>query len=571
MELSRLNHLGEALRDATFAFQSRVAFIEANRERENQRWTYRQVREEGDRFAGLLHEKGVQNDEMVAILMGNQGKWCLSALGALWAGARLMPVDYKLTPKEQWALMEHGRPGALVTEYGIWQKLKASRPDTLEDLTVIVTEAPEDAALADAQRWEQAADSIQPRERNREDIAAVVYSSGTGGTPKGCMLSHGNYLAQAEVLANLFPMEDGDRYFSILPTNHAIDFMCGFIIPLLSGATVVHQRTLRPQYLASTMKRYRITHMALVPMILKALETRVREKIEGLPNLAKQAVSGLLEAHKRVTRDKPRYGLSKRLLKPFHDAFGGHLRLLFCGGAFVEEKTADFFYELGIPVVIGYGLTEAGTVVTVNDLKPYRGDTVGKTVPGTRVEIRNGDSTGVGEVWVSGPTIMKGYLHEPEKTNEVIQDGWLATGDLGIFDPAGHLQLRGRLRNMIVTEGGKNIYPEDVESAFSDLRTSEENCVFATNYIWPKAEMTGETLTLVVRPSEDSAEETLLEDVDARNRTLAEHKRIRNVLFWNEEFPRTASMKVKRLALVEQLKNHLKLLLMNHNLIQIFL
>ena len=108
---------------------------------------------------------------------------------------------------------------------------------------------------------------------------------------------------------------------------------------------------------------------------------------------------------------------------------------------------------------------------------------------------------------------------------------------------------------MIVTAGGKNIYPEDVESAFSDLGTTEESCVFATNYIWPKSQMTGETLTLVVRPSDHSEEETLMEDVDARNRKLAEHKRIQNVLFWNEEFPRTASMKVKRLALVEQLQS----------------
>jgi len=220
----------------------------------------------------------------------------------------------------------------------------------------------------------------------------------------------------------------------------------------------------------------------------------------------------------------------------------------------VEQKSADFFYQLGIPVVIGYGLTEAGTVVTVNDLKPYRGDTVGKTVPGTRVEIRNADATGVGEVWVSGPTVMKGYLHEPEKTAEVLEGDWLATGDLGKLDPTGHLQLTGRLRNMIVTEGGKNIYPEDVESAFSDLDASEESCVFATNYIWPKEALTGETLTLVVRPGEGEEEDELLEAVDSRNKKLAEHKRIRTVLMWNEAFPRTASMKVKRLDLASQLQ-----------------
>ena len=179
---------------------------------------------------------------------------------------------------------------------------------------------------------------------------------------------------------------------------------------------------------------------------------------------------------------------------------------------------------------------------------------MGKTIPGTRVEIRNADASGVGEVWVSGPTVMKGYLHEPEKTAEVLEGEWLATGDLGKLDPTGHLQLTGRLRNMIVTEGGKNIYPEDVESAFSDLYSTEESCVFATNYIWPKDELTGETLTLVVRPREGEEAENLVEAVDARNRKLAEHKRIRNILLWEDEFPRTASMKVKRLDLATQVQ-----------------
>ena len=216
--------------------------------------------------------------------------------------------------------------------------------------------------------WNQDAQPGKPVTKERNHVACVVYSSGTGGTPKGCMMTHGNYLSQAEVLANLFPMRDGDRYFSLLPTNHAIDFMCGFIIPMLSGATVVHQRTLRPQYLASTLKRYRITHMALVPMLLRTFEEKISEKLSSLPSWGKQAVDGLFRINDKFTAKGPRHWFSKNLLKPFHDGFGGNLRLIFCGGAFVEKETADFFYRLGIPVVIGYGLTEAGTVVTVNDL-----------------------------------------------------------------------------------------------------------------------------------------------------------------------------------------------------------
>jgi long-chain acyl-CoA synthetase len=249
------------------------------------------------------------------------------------------------------------------------------------------------------------------------------------------------------------------------------------------------------------------------------------------------------------------HGISSRLLKPIHDAFGGQLKQLFCGGAFVDPELARFFYRLGLPVAIGYGLTEAGTVVTVNTLKPFRPDTVGTPVEGTRIEIRNPDANGNGEVFLQGPSIMQGYLDAPELTAETLVDGWLRTGDLGRFDASGHLLLVGRQSNMIVTEGGKNIYPEDVEAAFEDLTDCEESCVFATDYIWPRDSMVDETLVLVVRPREELSE-TTRNLVAHRNRTLVDFKRVRHVLVWSEPFPRTASMKVKRTLLARQIALH---------------
>ena len=152
------------------------------------------------------------------------------------------------------------------------------------------------------------------------------------------------------------------------------------------------------------------------------------------------------------------------LLRQVHKAFGGELRAMFTGGAFMEPSTLQFFYDLGIPVANGYGLTEAGTVLTLNDLKPFRADTVGKPLPGVELRILNPDAEGIGEVAAHSKTVMSHYLDDPELTAETIVDGWLLTGDLGRFDSSGHLQLFGRKKNMIVTEGGKNIYPEDIET-----------------------------------------------------------------------------------------------------------
>lgn len=558
LDLGKLSCLGEALRDATITYKSRTALIEADRHRENARYTFAELRALAERFAAGLQVHAFGAGDRCAIVMQNQAKWLIGATGALWAGAVLVPIDYKLTAPEQHALLAHCRPRVLLAEWPAWEKLQREDPTVFERTLVIVTEAPEQARLGRALRYEDLPQgaAFAYRERAREDTACIVYSSGTGGTPKGCMLSHRNYLCQAEVLGTLYPLQDGDRYFSILPTNHAIDFMCGFLLPLLMGGAVVHQRTLRPAYLASTMQRYGVTHMALVPTILKTLEGKIKDKLADLPKWQRFALDQLLDLNEFATRREPNHKLSRSLLKPIHDYFGGSLRLMFCGGAFVERGTAEYFNRLGIPVAIGYGLTEAGTVLTVNDLKPFRGDSVGKAVEGTTLELRGVNEHGVGEVWVRGPTVMQGYLDAPELTREAIVEGWLRTGDLGTIDGAGHLKLVGRSKNMIVTEGGKNVYPEDIEAAFGGVDDVEESCVFAANYIWPTGKLTGEQLIVVVRPKAGVTEPqraALLEAFRQRNRKLADYKRLAGYVLWDREFPRTASQKIRREPLAREL------------------
>jgi long-chain acyl-CoA synthetase len=293
-------------------------------------------------------------------------------------------------------------------------------------------------------------------------------------------------------------------------------------------------------------------------MVLKALEAKLKERFTELSPFRRWVLHRLIGLNKLCTRGRPRAGLSRRLLKQVHQSFGGALEVIFTGGAFCEPTTLQFFYDLGIPVANGYGLTEAGTVLTLNDLRPFRADTVGKPVPGVELKIRNPDSEGVGEVTVRGKTIMAGYLKDPELTAETIVDGWLRTGDLGRVDARGHLQLLGRVKNMIVTEGGKNIYPEDIENAFDGLAV-KEYCVFAVNYVWKQRTMLGERLMIVLHPEASGGRQpsevsqALLDDVRARNRKLPDFKRVSGYVLWNEDFPRTASLKIKRLELAERL------------------
>jgi long-chain acyl-CoA synthetase len=556
LDLDQYSCLGAALRDALDRWPIELCLIEADREKEKTRLTYSDFKEMALPLASALEEAEFKPGDRAAIIMTNQSKWLISAYAAFFCGGVLVPLDYKLTASEHLQLLAHSQAKVLIIEHHLWSAMTQSPEGNQPKLrTVLVTEAPPGVDLAGALRWEDFRHKGDPVfvQRKREDVACIVYSSGTGGRPKGCVLTHENYIEQCRSLTALYPFWPGVRYLSILPTNHAIDFMVGFIGPFVCGACVVHLRTLRPEFVRDAFVRFKITYMSLVPLVLKNLERGLRAKFAGLSAGRRFVLDRLVSVNKGLTRKQPKVGLSRRLLRQVHRAFGGELKALFTGGAFMEPSTLQFFYDLGIPVANAYGLTEACTALTVNVLKPFRADTVGKPLPGVELRILNPDGDGIGEVAVRSKTVMSQYLEDPELTAETIVDGWLLTGDLGRFDGDGHLQLFGRKKNMIVTEGGKNIYPEDIENAFDGLPV-KECCVFAANYVWPEKNLGQETLVLVLRmEQEQKLTEALREEIIGRNRQLPDFKRIAGYLLWERDFPRTASMKVKRTDLAEQL------------------
>jgi len=561
LNLDQYSCLGEALREALDRWPNELCLIEADRDREKTRLTYSDFKEVAVPLARALEDAEFNAGDRAAIVMTNQSKWLISAYAVFYRGGVLVPLDYKLTAAEHLQLLAHCKAKFLIVEYYLWRAIAHSPEFKNHKLKkVLVTEAPLGADLAGAYRWEDFRRKGDPGfvSRGRADVACIVYSSGTGGRPKGCVLTHDNYLEQCKSLTTWYPFWPGVRYLSILPTNHAIDFMVGFIGPFVCGACVVHLRTLRPEFVRDAFVRYKITYVALVPMILKNLERGLRGKFDELSGVKRFFLNRMIGLNKRLTKKRPNVKLSRRLLPGVHEAFGGELLALITGGAFVEPATLQFFYDLGIPIANGYGLTEACTVLTVNDLKPFRADTVGKCLPGVELRILNPDAEGIGEVAAHTKTAMSYYLDDPELSTETIVDGWLLTGDLGRFDGKGHLQLFGRKKNMIVTEGGKNIYPEDIENAFDGLAV-KEYCIFAANYLWPEKTIGREMLVLLVRLEQNQEfTDTLKDEIIRRNRRLADYKRVGGYLLYGKDFPRTASMKIKRIELAEDVRKVLR-------------
>ncbi|MGB2623317.1 MAG: AMP-binding protein, partial [Candidatus Acidiferrum sp.] len=229
LDLSKYQSIGAALKDALEQFANEICLIEADRDREKERLTYRDFKERAYPLAKALQDAAFAESDRASIIMTNQSKWLISACAVFHAGGVLVPLDYKLTPDEQWQLLKHSGAKVLITEYPIWRQLSMAtgRAAAVDMNFVLVTEAPPNADLVGARRWEEFRGSGEPAfvPRARKDVACIVYSSGTGGRPKGCLMTHENYLEQCVALTSLYPFWPGVRYLSILPTNHAIDFM----------------------------------------------------------------------------------------------------------------------------------------------------------------------------------------------------------------------------------------------------------------------------------------------------------------------------------------------------------
>src|ERR1700676_4040279 len=437
LNLDQYSCLGAALRDALDRWANEICLIEADRDREKTRLTYSDFKEVALPLARALEDANFKAGDRAAIIMTNQSKWLISTYAVFYRGGVLVPLDYKLTAAEHLQFLEHCKAKFLIVEYHLWRALTQSPEFKNHKLKkVLVKEAPLRADLAGAYRWEEFRRKGNPEfvPRKREDVDCIVYSSGTGGRPKGCVLTHENYLEQCRALTAWYPFWPGVRYLSILPTNHAIDFMVGFIGPFVCGACVVHLRTLRPEFVRDAFLRYRITYVALVPMIVKNLERGLRAKFDELPSWKQTFLNAMIAINRALTRRRPKVKLSRMLLSSVHRGFGGELLALITGGAFMEPSTMKFFYDLGIPVINGYGLTEAGTALTLNDLKPFRADTVGKPLPGVELRVLSPNEEGIGEIAARSKTVMSHYLDDAELTVQSIVDGWLLTGDLGRFD-----------------------------------------------------------------------------------------------------------------------------------------
>jgi len=395
-----------------------------------------------------------------------------------------------------------------------------------------------------------------------DSLAVLIYTSGTSSEAKGVMLSHTNIVADIEAVRPRLSMTEEDRFLSVLPLHHTLEATCGFIYPLSSGASIAYGRSLKSVDIIADIRALKITVMIGVPLLFEKMCAGINRQV------SKKALSTRLY----VDLGQRMAGLSKWILdlsvgkvlfRALRERVGlDSIRLFVSGGAAINPEVSRFFNNLGIVLLQGYGLSETSPVLAVNCERDNNYSSVGRPLDGVEIKILDKNEAGIGEIAAKGKMVMLGYYGNEDATRSVMQDGYFRTGDLGYVDNAGHLHITGRMKNVIITAAGKNIYPEEIEALLESSPFVSECAVL------PRKRKTGEEPVAVVVPDFDAInaarEGEKLSDEEIRTimkaevnsicEQLAEFKRVKDVIVMTEELPKTSTRKVKRHVLIENLK-----------------
>ena len=482
-------------------------------------WTYSELLDASRRTAAYLREQGVEKGDRVIFWGPNRPEWVAAFFGCQMLGALVVPLDVRSLEDLLDAIAAQTEPSHMFLGHAQAKALERKHaPHTvLEELRekiAGVAPLPEDVP-------------IEP-----EDVAELVFTSGTTGHPKGVILNHRNIVVNVQMLYSLVVPTPNHRVLSLLPLSHMFEQTTGLFTPLSGGGSVTYVASLRPDKIFEAMASSRVTNMSCVPQVLELF----REGIER--EIRKQGKERRFQTALSLAGVMP-MGVRRRLLKEVHAAMGGALDFMVVGGAAPDPELCRWWERVGVKVVAGYGMTEASPVVAAHSVKVRRFDSVGRPLPGLDVKVADD-----GEILIRGENVTAGYWRSDDATRDAFTDGWYRTGDIGTMDGEGQIRLRGRKKSMIVLANGMKVHPEDVEAALrTDPRVKDAVVIGLAH--GQEVEVHAVLLT-----DEPTAAEAI---VHAANEKLAPHQHIRHFTVWpDKQFPLTPTLKARRPVIIEK-------------------
>jgi len=545
--------------------------------------TYKHLRSRIRHVAAGLMRAGVKPGDRVALLMENIPEWAVADYAILSIGAVTVPLYCSYRPQDMAYVLRDAGAKIVITSGGKVACHLLGITDTCPGLeAVYVMEGMEDGDSLHlfSELEVSGADDAELESRlkhvSRDTLATLIYTSGTTGEPKGVMLSHGNILANLKAIPDVFSFKYDDRMLSFLPLAHALERMASHFLPYTFGISVAFAE--RPDTVAKNMAEAQPTILIAVPRLLEVVRSRILGQMAKQPSFKRYLFRSFLTLGTQQVKVLSgwagvRFYLLDRLIgRKIRDRFGGNIRLIVSGGAPLSVEVAEFFKAIGMPVLEGYGMTEAAPLISVNPVDDPRLGSVGKPVTDVEVNI-----AGDGEILVRGPNVMSGYWKRQKESDEMIVNGWLHTGDIGELDADGYLRITDRKKDMIVNSGGENIAPQRIEGllvademieqviVYGDKKPylvamivpAEEACVtWAHDEGLPETDWAHLLVSNILR-------KTLQTRISERLRGLVQHEQVRRIYIHSqpltiEEGLLTPTMKIKRRKVYEQFREKLE-------------
>jgi long-chain acyl-CoA synthetase len=537
--------LTEKFRETAARHAGRVA-VQVKEADSVRTYTYDQMYRSALNVAGWLSLQGVQKGDRIALILDNGPEWPLSYFGLLFSGAIAVPLDIQLSTHEIGYFLKETQAKIIFAS----DPAAAYRLSELDSVKKIVVTAGKEFTSGKVVRFDEVlgslpADRVDLPHLEPDDLASILYTSGTTGLPKGVMLTHKNFCANFLSISKLGYVRVTDNFLAILPLHHSFPFMATLITPLFTGATITYLKTLKPEMILKCLKEEKVTILTVTPQVLQSFYRRMENRIEKIPFGLGPVINLFFDLSWDLSR-RIGFNPAEPLFPVFRSIVGSQFRFFVCGGAKLDKNLTKNFFKLGFMIIEGYGLTETSPVVSFNPPEKPKIGSTGKALPGVAIKISNPDKRGIGQILIKGDNVMKGYYMNDEATRDVIKNSWFHSGDLGCLDSEGYLSIKERLKEIIVLSSGKNISPEEVEIHYRQARSIKDICVMAG----PGEEK----LVAVVVPDfgffkesgEPNIHQKIKWDLEYFSESLPSYRRIRDFVLTDKEFPRTRLDKIKR-------------------------
>jgi long-chain acyl-CoA synthetase len=501
-----------------------------------QQYTYRDLIRSVASVARSLSTNGINKGDRIGLFSENRPEWMIAYLAVVSQGAIIVPMDAQLMEKEVALLLASSGTKAVFVSAACKQRLAQIQPP------MIISFDPGDD-IPFSRMIASNPDAALPLAHAATDPAALLYTSGTTGDPKGVMLSHGNLASNLASVIRLKIIEHEDNLLCLLPLHHTYPAMACMLLPLALGGQVTILNSLKGPDILSCMQEAGVTAIVGVPQLFTALRNTIFDGIRKKPGIIRALIK-LLIALNRLLQKTAGHNVGRSLFGAVHAKFGPKFRLFASGGARLDPDVYRDMTDLGFTIIEGYGLTETSPVSTFNPISKQKAGSIGIPIPDVEVRIVNPDEQGMGEIAIRGPNVMLGYYNKPQETEEVLRDGWFFTGDLGYRDKDGYFFITGRSKEMIVLATGKKIFPDELEKFYKQISSIKEICLIQGERGIEAAVVPD--FDYLKKMNLSNSRETIAFEIEDLAKDLPPYKRITGLKIFKDPLPATRLGKLKR-------------------------